>query len=94
MLSEASSSRERLFHQRIDEKCKETYIKDIPLSLAVGTAIKNNTNEDLAEILKEAKSFESETHYAGMQNVAQRNRKEHRSFSIKAKQVERFDLTA
>jgi len=40
--------------QRIDEKCKETYVKDIPLSLALGTAIKYNTNKDLAEILKVA----------------------------------------
>ncbi len=86
--------------QRIDEKCKETYVKDIPLSLAWGTAIKNSTNKDLAEILKEAegnmykhklaesqrvkstvlntllknleaKSFETEAHYSGMQKVAQ-----------------------
>ncbi len=40
--------------QRIDENCKETYVKDIPLSLAVGAAIKNSINKDLAEILKEA----------------------------------------
>jgi diguanylate cyclase (GGDEF)-like protein/PAS domain S-box-containing protein len=40
--------------QRIDEKCKETYVKDIPLSLALGAAIKTSTNKDLAEILKEA----------------------------------------
>jgi len=40
--------------QRIDEKCKETYVKDIPLSLALGFAIKKSRKKDLAEILKEA----------------------------------------
>jgi len=40
--------------QRIDEKCKETYIKDISLSLALGAAIKNSMDIDLAEKLKEA----------------------------------------
>ena len=40
--------------QRIDEKCQETYVKDMPLSLALGFAIKHSTNKDLAEILKEA----------------------------------------
>ncbi len=87
--------------KRINEKCNETYVKDIPLSLALGTAVKNRANMDLAEILKdseekmykqklieiqqirsavlntmlknlEAKSFETEDHYSGMQNVAQK----------------------
>ncbi len=87
--------------KRINEKCKETSVKDIPLSLALGTAIKHSTNQELAEILKEAdenmykqklaesqrirsnvlktllknleaKSFETEAHYSGMQNVAQK----------------------
>jgi diguanylate cyclase (GGDEF)-like protein/PAS domain S-box-containing protein len=86
--------------QRIDEKCKETHVKDIPLSLALGTAIKHSANMDMAEILKEAeenmykhklaesqrvkntvlkimlknleaKSFETEAHYSGMQNAAE-----------------------
>ncbi len=87
--------------KRINKKCKETYVKDIPLSLALGTAVKNKANMDLAEILKdaeenmykqklteikqirstvlntmlknlEAKSFETEAHYSGMQDVAQK----------------------
>lgn len=87
--------------KRINERCKVTYVKDIPLSLALGSAIKNSTDKNLAEILKEAeenmykhklagnqrlrstvlntllknleaKSFETEAHYSGMQNVAQR----------------------
>jgi diguanylate cyclase (GGDEF)-like protein/PAS domain S-box-containing protein len=86
---------------RIDEKCKDTFIKGIPLSLAVGTAIKNRITMDLAEVLKEAeanmyehklaesqlaksaglkimlknleaKSYETDTHYAVMQNIALR----------------------
>jgi diguanylate cyclase (GGDEF)-like protein/PAS domain S-box-containing protein len=40
--------------QRIVEKCTETYVKDISLSLAVGSAIKNNSNENMVNILKEA----------------------------------------
>ncbi len=40
--------------QRVDEKCKETYVKDIPLSLATGYAIKHNINDDLADTQKEA----------------------------------------
>ena len=43
--------------QRIDEKCKATYVKDIPLSLAVGFAIKYSTGQDLAEVLKEAEEI-------------------------------------
>jgi len=87
--------------KRINEKCKETYVKDIPLSLALGTAIKTTTSMDLFELLKdaeekmykqklaaikqiksavqntmlknlEAKSFETEAHYSGMQDVAQK----------------------
>ena len=40
--------------QRIEEKCKKTRIKDIPISLAMGYAIKNSTKKDVAEVLKEA----------------------------------------
>jgi diguanylate cyclase (GGDEF)-like protein len=40
--------------QRIVEKCTETYVKDISLSLSVGSAIKNNSNENMVDILKEA----------------------------------------
>jgi diguanylate cyclase (GGDEF)-like protein len=40
--------------RRIDEQSKEIFIKDIPLSLAVGSAIKNNKNEILTEILKQS----------------------------------------
>ncbi len=39
---------------RIDENCTVSYVKDIPLSLALGYAIKNNSKNDLLEILKEA----------------------------------------
>jgi len=39
---------------RINEKCKETYIKDIPLSLALGSATKNSTEKSLAETIIEA----------------------------------------
>lgn len=40
--------------QRIDQKFKETYVKGIPLSLAVGIAIKNSTDQVLAKKLIEA----------------------------------------
>jgi len=40
--------------QRIEEKCQETYVKDMSLSLAVGAAIKNSTKKGLEELLKEA----------------------------------------
>ncbi|MDW7656638.1 MAG: PAS domain S-box protein [Bacillota bacterium] len=43
--------------QRINEKCKETYVNDIPLSLALGAAIKTSTNKDLAETLNEAEEI-------------------------------------
>ncbi|MFO7636686.1 MAG: diguanylate cyclase, partial [Clostridia bacterium] len=85
--------------QRMDDKSKETDVKNIPLSLALGQAIKNHTSKDLEEILKEAeanmyqhklaesqrvnrnvldvmlkklerKSFETESHYSVMQDVA------------------------
>ena len=39
---------------RINEKCKETYIKDIPLSLALGSATQNSTEKSLAETIIEA----------------------------------------
>jgi len=39
---------------RIYEKCKETYIKDIPLSLALGSATQNSTEKSLAETITEA----------------------------------------
>ena len=40
--------------QRIDGKCKVTYVQEIPLSLALGFAIKVSTNQNLTEVLKEA----------------------------------------
>ncbi len=40
--------------QRIDEKCKITYVKEAPLSLALGAAIKTGPSQDLAAILNEA----------------------------------------
>ncbi len=40
--------------QRIDEKCKKYVVKDIPISMAMGYAIKDTANKDLAEMLKEA----------------------------------------
>jgi|GEM_PF-1989508 len=43
--------------QRIDEKCKGTYVKEIPLSLALGFAIKSSTSQVLAETLKEAEEI-------------------------------------
>ncbi len=39
---------------RINEKCKETYIKDLPLSLALGSATKNSTEKALAQTITEA----------------------------------------
>ncbi len=39
---------------RIDENCDATYTKDIPVSMALGYAIKNSSKNDLLEIFKEA----------------------------------------
>ena len=39
---------------RINEKCKETYIKDLPLSLSLGSATKNSTEKPLSETITEA----------------------------------------
>ncbi len=43
--------------QRIEDKCKVTYVKGIPLSLSVGLAIKTNTNQVLEEKLREAEEI-------------------------------------
>ena len=53
-LPQTSEEDAKTICQRIDEKCKKMRIKDIPISLAMGYAIKNSTKKDLAEILKEA----------------------------------------
>ncbi|MFO7952141.1 MAG: diguanylate cyclase [Bacillota bacterium] len=42
---------------RIDEQCEETYINDIPLSLALGSATKNSTEKALAETITEAEEY-------------------------------------
>ncbi len=39
---------------RINDRCKDIYVKGIPISLSLGVAIKNNTKKDLTEVLKEA----------------------------------------
>ena len=100
-LPQTTEENAKTIGQRIEEKCKETYIKGLPLSLALGIAIKKDKNKDLEEVLKEAeenmykhklaegdrvkgfmlntllknlegKSFETETHYSGMQSIAQK----------------------
>ena len=40
--------------QRIQRKCRETFIADIPLSVALGTAVRNSISQDLTDILKKA----------------------------------------
>ena len=44
----------KAIYHRIDGKCKETYVKDLSLSLAVGAATKKNAKESLTELLKMA----------------------------------------
>ena len=55
--------------QRIDGKCKGTYVKERPLSLALGFAIKNNTKKDLVEIFKEAEENMYKDKFAVRQQV-------------------------
>jgi diguanylate cyclase (GGDEF)-like protein len=40
--------------KRIKENCKEIYIQDLPLSIALGTAVKKDDSKSLEAILKEA----------------------------------------
>ena len=40
--------------QRIQRKCRETFIADIPISVALGDAVRNSISQDLNDILKEA----------------------------------------
>ncbi|KUO49545.1 MAG: hypothetical protein APF76_03290 [Desulfitibacter sp. BRH_c19] len=40
--------------ERINNKCCKAYIKDVPISIALGVATKNNADKPLPEILKEA----------------------------------------
>jgi diguanylate cyclase (GGDEF)-like protein/PAS domain S-box-containing protein len=54
---------------RINENCKVTYIKDIPLSLAQGYAIKSNKNKDLKDILIEAEENMYKEKFADRQQV-------------------------
>ena len=54
LLPQTTRENTNIICNRINEKCKETYIKDIPLSLALGSAIKNSTEKALAETITEA----------------------------------------
>lgn len=40
--------------KRISDKCCKAYVGDVPISIALGVAAKNNAEENLAAILKEA----------------------------------------
>lgn len=40
--------------KRISDKCCKAYVGDVPISIALGVAAKNNAQENLAAILKEA----------------------------------------
>jgi len=42
--------------KKIIEICRETYIKDVPLSITAGVATKNKADIDLAETIKEAEN--------------------------------------
>ncbi len=54
--------------KRIEEKSKETYVQEVPISLALGFAIKSSTNQKLTDVLKEA----DENMYEHKQEESQR----------------------
>jgi diguanylate cyclase (GGDEF)-like protein len=57
LLPQTSEEEIKSICQRIGENCKEHIIQGIPISLAVGFAIKNSKNQVLEEILKEAEEI-------------------------------------
>ncbi len=58
--------------QRIEDKCKETYVKGLPISLSVGLAIKTNTNQVLEEKLREAEEIMYKRKFDESQSVNSR----------------------
>ena len=57
LLPQTTGEEVKAICQRIGEKCKETYVKEMPISLAEGFAIKKRKDQDLAEIRIEAEKI-------------------------------------
>ena len=55
--------------QRINEKCQETFVEEMPLSLALGAANKHTTEEMLDKVLKKAEENMYKQKLAGRQRI-------------------------
>jgi diguanylate cyclase (GGDEF)-like protein len=53
-LPDTSRSAAQLIVERINQKCKTTYVKEMPVSLAQGVAVKDSINKTMVEALCEA----------------------------------------
>jgi diguanylate cyclase (GGDEF)-like protein/PAS domain S-box-containing protein len=53
-MPQLEEEKSKLVCERIFDNCKGIFIKDIPLSLALGASTKNNSNQELQQVLKEA----------------------------------------
>ncbi|KUO50296.1 MAG: hypothetical protein APF76_11335 [Desulfitibacter sp. BRH_c19] len=54
LLPQTSANQVGAICKRIIKKCNETYVEDIPCSMALGVATKNSGEKDIPELLKEA----------------------------------------
>ncbi|UMZ74670.1 PocR ligand-binding domain-containing protein [Natranaerofaba carboxydovora] len=56
LLPQTQEEEARDICKKINDNCKEVYIKDIPISVTLGAATRNNTTKSLLEVLKEAEN--------------------------------------
>ena len=54
LLPKTSKEKAEEICKRIHENCNNSYINDIPVSMALGTSAKNQVDEELKDVVKEA----------------------------------------
>ncbi len=54
MLTRTDAEELKIIYKRIKYNCQDVYVKDIPISLALGSGVKDSVNKDLEEVLREA----------------------------------------
>jgi len=53
-LPKTAENEARLIKERIEENCQEAYVEGIPVSMALGAAVKDSTEKELSTIIKKA----------------------------------------
>jgi len=56
LLPQTTKREAEVICKRINDQCRHAYVSDVPISIALGVATKNNAEKNLVDILKEAEN--------------------------------------